>query len=117
MSDDAAPTEYTLAELLDGIGRETGAPVDLKIIVVGDLHVVLIAAGGHEPAAGVAYRAKGPDGRVLSGTTDADGRLCHAGVAAGEYEITIDELTVRAPTVRPGDDGHTRWCSRHARTA
>ena len=114
MADDR-PTTYSLDEFLAGIAMETGAPVELKIVVLGDLHLELVGASGHEPAAGLAYQARGPGGHPLSGTVDADGRLLHPDVPSGEYEVTIDELNFNAPTVQRGDPPHIRWISKHPR--
>jgi hypothetical protein len=108
-------TLYSLEDFLAGIAGETGARMDLKVVVMGDLRVELRAAAGHEPAARLSYKARGPIGTTLSGTTDDDGRLAHAVVPAGVYKLTIDDLTIDVPTVQRDDRPHVRWISRHPR--
>jgi len=116
MADENQPTTQSLEEFVAGISGETGTPLHVKIIFPGDLHVELRAASGHEPATGFAYRARGPDGQVLSGTTDEAGRLKHAGVESGEYELTLEDVSLKVPTVKRGEPPHVRWISKHPRS-
>ncbi len=103
---------YSLSELEKGISGETGKKLDLIITVLGDLKVELLIAHGDEPAAEVAYEAKGPGGKTFSGKTDADGRIDHPAVTAGEWELTVNDRTFKVPTVKTGDGHHVRWISR-----
>ena len=107
---------HSLDEFLAGVPSETGKPLHLVIIIPADLRVELRGAAGHEPAANLDYRARGPDGKTLSGTTDSEGRLEHLQVPSGEYELTVDDVTLKVPTVQRGDAPHVRWFSKHPRS-
>lgn len=112
---DPVETRYSLEEFMDGVAGETGARMDLQVVVMADLRVELRAAAGHEPAAHLPYDARGPLGTALSGTTDDDGRLVHALVPAGVYRLTVDDTAIDVPTVQRNDQPHVRWISKRSR--
>jgi hypothetical protein len=116
MADDDKEKTYSIDEFVGGIRGETGARMDLNIVVSADLHVEVRSSAGHEAAGGLAYSARGPSGKTWSGTTDADGRFLHSEIPAGEYEVTMDDLSFKVPTVKGGHAPVVRWISKHSRS-
>lgn len=87
---------------------ELGKPIDQRVrnVALQKLHVQLLDHEAHKPVPGVPYVAEG-SGQRLRGTTDAEGKLMHAGVALGVYTLILSpagqakKLCTKVPSIDP----------------
>jgi outer membrane protein OmpA-like peptidoglycan-associated protein len=67
-----------------------------------DFSVQVFTDAQKTPLAGSSYRVFLSNGQVLDGTTDAEGKLSHAAVEAGDYELEVSGQVVVVNTVPKG---------------